>query len=110
MTTKHLEQVEAFIEKAKKDPNLQAKLSSCALEKWGDKHTPLDIDHKKVIDIAREEGYEISLHDLIRAQCDQLSKFWMFEMENSFVGRRSLARIQMSTSIKPATGGCYGYY
>ena len=106
---KQLEHVEAFIAKAKNDPSLQAKLSSCALEKWGDKHTPLDIDHKKVIDIAREEGFEISLHDLIRAQCDQLSKFWMFEMENSFVGRRSLARIQMSTSIKSDRKSYYGY-
>jgi len=107
---KQLEQIEAFIAKAKQDPELQAKLSSCALEKWGDKHTPLDIDHKKVIEIARGAGFEISLHDLIRAQCDQLSKFWMFEMENSFVGRRSLARIQMSTSIKPDRNSYYGYY
>ena len=104
-----MEQVEAFIAKAKEDPNLQAKLSSCALEKWGDKHTPLDIDHKKVIDIAREEGYEISFHDLVRAQCDQLSRFWMFEMENSFVGRRSLARIQISVSVESEAGGYYGY-
>lgn len=105
-----LEQVKAFIAKAKEDPNLQAKLSGCALEKWGDEHTPLDIDHKKVISIAREEGYDISLHDLIRAQCEQLSQFWMFEMENSFVGRRSLARIQISVSTKPQIGGYYGYY
>ncbi|KZR62063.1 Nif11-like leader peptide family natural product precursor [Prochlorococcus sp. MIT 1303] len=88
-------ELEAFIAEARLNPDLQAQLKDCALEKWGDQHTPLDVDPSKVIEVATRAGFTISEADILFAQCQQLNNFWRFEMENAFVARRSLARIQM---------------
>jgi len=102
-----LQAVKDFIAKAKEDPLLRAQLAECSLDQWGDAHTPLDIDHGKVIQIAQGAGYKISLADIIAAQCEQLDKFWTFEMNNSFVARRCIAKIQIHIS---AGGRCPEYY
>ena len=65
------------------------------MEKWGDQHTPLDVDTAKVIEVAKRAGFHVSEADICLAQCQQLNNFWRFEMENAFVARRTLARIQM---------------
>ena len=102
--------IQSFIKQAKSDPCIQKQLAECQLDKWGESHTPLDVDLKKVIQVAKEAGFTITKHDLIRAQCEQLDQFWTFEMTNSIVGRRSLERIQMQISeINPPTNH-YGYY
>ena len=90
-----MNELEAFIAKARQNPELQAQLKDCSLEKWGDQHTPLDVDPSKVIEVAKRAGFTISEADILLAQCQQLNNFWRFEMENAFVARRSLARIQM---------------
>ena len=87
-----------FIAEARRNPLLQKELEFCSLDKWGDSHTPLDVDIDLIIDIARRAGYYLKRQDLIVAQCDQLNKFWRFEMENSFVARRYLARVQCQFS------------
>lgn len=102
--------VQSFIKKAKSDARLQQQLAECQLEKWGESHTPLDVDLKKVIQVAKEAGFTITKHDLIRAQCEQLDQFWTFEMTNSIVGRRSLERIQMQISESNLPTNHYGYY
>ncbi|ABM79532.1 Hypothetical protein P9303_28021 [Prochlorococcus marinus str. MIT 9303] len=91
----HMNELEAFIAEARRNPNLQAQLKDCALEKWGDQHTPLDVDTAKVIEVAKRAGFHVSEADICLAQCQQLNNFWRFEMENAFVARRTLARIQM---------------
>ncbi|WP_236069812.1 Nif11-like leader peptide family natural product precursor [Prochlorococcus marinus] len=90
-----MNELEAFIAEARRNPNLQAQLKDCALEKWGDQHTPLDVDTAKVIEVAKRAGFHVSEADICLAQCQQLNNFWRFEMENAFVARRTLARIQM---------------
>ena len=87
-----------FIAEARRNPWLQKELESCSLEKWGDSHTPLDVDIDLIVDVARRAGYDLKRQDLIVAQCDQLNQFWRFEMENSFVARRYLARAQYQLS------------
>ena len=102
--------VQSFIKKAKSDSRLQQQLAECQLEKWGESHTPLDVDLKKVIQVAEEAGFTITEHDLIHAQCEQLDQFWTFEMTNSIVGRRSLERIQMQISGHRSHLNYYGYH
>ena len=87
-----------FIAEARRNPQLQKELEGCSLELWGDSHTPLDVDMDRILDVARVAGYEITRQDLIAAQCEQLNQFWMFEMENSFVARRYLSRVQYQLS------------
>ena len=102
--------IEAFIKKAKSDASIQGQLAECQLDKWGESHTPLDVDLKKVIQVAKETGFTITEEDLIHAQCMQLDQFWTFEMANSIVARRSLERIQMQISGARASMNHYGYY
>ena len=90
-----MNELEAFIAEARRNPDLQAQLKDCALEKWGDQHTPLDVDTAKVIEVAKRAGFHVSEADICLAQCQQLNNFWRFEMENAFVARRTLTRIQM---------------
>ena len=87
-----------FIAEARCNPQLQKELEGCSLELWGDSHTPLDVDMDRILDVARVAGYEITRQDLIAAQCEQLNQFWRFEMENSFVARRYLSRVQYQLS------------
>ena len=88
-------QLKKFILEARHNPILREKLEGCSIDQWGDSHTPLDVDPHKVIDVARGAGYTITLQDIFKAQCEQLAQFWRFEMENSFVARRSLAKLQL---------------
>ena len=88
-------ELESFIAEARQNPDLQAQLKDCSLEKWGDHHTPLDVDTSKVIEVAKRAGFNLSEADILLAQCQQLDSFWRFEMENAFVARRTLARIQI---------------
>ena len=92
---RRMSELEAFIAEARRNPDLQARLKDCSLEKWGDQHTPLDVDTSKVIEVAKRAGYNLSEADIFLAQCQQLDDFWRFEMENAFVARRTLAKIQM---------------
>jgi hypothetical protein len=87
-----------FIAEARRNLRLQKELEGCSLELWGDCHTPLDVDMDRILDVARRAGYELTRQDLIVAQCDQLNQFWRFEMENSFVARRYLSRVQYQLS------------
>ena len=87
-----------FIAEARRNPQLQKELEGCSLELWGDSHTPLDVDMDRILDVARRAGYALTRQDLIAAQCEQLNQFWRFEMENSFVARRYLARVQCQFS------------
>ena len=93
-----MSQLAEFIAVARKSPEIQKQLEGCSLDDWGDAHTPLDIDQQRVIDVAHAAGFVISRKDLIQAQCEQLNQFWRFEMENSFVARRYLARVQYQLS------------
>jgi len=93
-----MNELEAFIAEARQNPDLQAQLQDCSLEKWGESHTPLDVDPLKVIEVAKRAGFNISAADIFFAQCQQLDNFWRFEMENAFVARRTLSRIQMQIS------------
>jgi hypothetical protein len=101
--------LEAFIAQARLDPALQQQLADCSVEHWGDAHIPLDIDARKVIAIAAAHGFEFSLHDVVKAQCQKLGEFWRFEMENSFVARRSLSLIQYQISGTAGAAPDYGY-
>ena len=87
-----------FIADARSNPQLQKELEGCSLELWGDSHTPLDVDMDRILEVARRAGYELTRQDLIAAQCEQLNQFWRFEMENSFVARRYLSRVQYQFS------------
>ena len=102
-------QLKAFIAEARKDPILREKLEGCSIDQWGDSHTPLDVDPYKVIDVAQDAGYMITLQDIFKAQCEQLTQFWRFEMENSFVARRSLAKLQLSLSDESGSVDYYTY-
>lgn len=87
--------LERFIERAKGDPDVASQLSDCSVDQWGDSHLPLDIDLQRVIDLAAGYGYLFERSDVIASQCRHLQDFSLFEMENSFVARRYLSRIQM---------------
>ncbi|MCT0223797.1 Nif11-like leader peptide family natural product precursor [Synechococcus sp. CS-1328] len=101
--------IEAFIARARIDPGLQRQLADCCLEQWGDSHIPLDIDAQKVIAVAAAHGFQFSMADVVAAQCQKLNEFWRFEMENSFVARRSLSLIQYQISGPAGAGPNYGY-
>ena len=101
--------LEAFIAQARLDPALQQQLDGCSVEHWGDTHLPLDIDARKVMAVAIAHGFEFSFNDVVRAQCQKLSEFWRFEMENSFVARRSLSLIQYQISGPNGSAPDYGY-
>lgn len=101
--------VEAFIARARIDPGLQAELATCALEQWGDSHIPLDVDAQRVIAVAAAHGFDITLADIVSTQSRKLEEFWQFEMENSFVARRSLSLIQYQLSGSPVAAPRYGY-
>lgn len=103
------EALKSFIEKAKQDARLREKLDSCSVESWGDSHTPIDVDPLKVIEVALGEGYLITVGDIIKAQCQQLEQFWEYEMENSFVARRSLAKLQMTVRDNSRSINYYNY-
>ena len=90
-----LSDLERFIERAKTDLDVAAQLSDCSVEKWGDAHLPLDIDLDKVIQLAARLGFTFERSDVISSQCKHLQEFSLFEMDNSFVARRYLARVQM---------------
>ena len=87
-----------FIAEARSNPQLQKELEGCSLELWGESHTPLDVDMDRILGVARRAGYALTRQDLIAAQCEQLNQFWRFEMENSFVARRYLSRVQYQFS------------
>ena len=102
-------QLKDFILAARQNPILREKLEGCSIDQWGDSHTPLDVDPYKVIDVAQGAGYMITLQDIFKAQCEQLTQFWRFEMENSFVARRSLAKLQLSLSDESGSVDYYTY-
>lgn len=102
--------LEAFIAQARLDEALQQQLDNCSVEHWGDTHLPLDIDAQKVMAVAAAHGFEFSFNDVVRAQCQKLSEFWRFEMENSFVARRSLSLIQYQISGAAGFAPDYGYH
>ena len=93
-----MSQLKAFIAAARTNPEIKRELEGCALESWGDCHTPLDVDSQKVLSVASRAGFSLTQEDLIKAQCEHLNKFWKFEMENSFVARRFLSRVQFNLS------------
>jgi|LauGreDrversion4_2_1035121.scaffolds.fasta_scaffold82496_2 hypothetical protein len=90
--------VRDFIAHARANADVSSQLAECSLESWGEAHTPLDVDHFRVIDVAKRAGFDIELSDLVSAQCQELDHFWSFEMNNSFVARRAMSRIQMNLS------------
>jgi len=104
-----LSPIEAFIARARLDPEIQRQLADCALEQWGDAHIPLDIDARKVMDVAAAHGFHFSLADIVATQSRKLEEFWRFEMENSFVARRSLSLIQYQISGSSGGRPRYGY-
>jgi hypothetical protein len=103
-------ELKRFIEHTKKDPELAAKLAQFSVEKWGESHLPLDIDIPEVIELARRRGYHFDNGDVIKSQCEHLQSFWMFEMENSFVARRYMARIQLRIDQGGAQPPAIDYY
>ncbi|WP_158217018.1 Nif11-like leader peptide family natural product precursor [Synechococcus sp. 8F6] len=88
-------ELKRFIEHKKKDPALAAQLAQFGVDQWGEAHLPLDIDIHKLIELARLHGFHFDESDVFKSQCEHLQSFWMFEMENSFVARRYMARIQL---------------
>ena len=103
------EELKTFIEEAKKDSYLRKQLEGCSVDSWGASHTPIDVDPQKVVEVALAAGYTIGIGDVVAAQCQQLEEFWTFEMENSFVARRSLARLQLTISGNSKSINYYGY-
>jgi len=105
-------ELKRFIQRCKSDPELFKQLSEFGVEKWGEEHLPLDIDIDKIIELASRNEYYFDKADIFTCQCKQLQNFWMFEMENSFVARRYLARIQFQISHGDSTLpgiDCYRY-
>ena len=88
-------ELKRFIEHTRKDSALAAQLAQFGVDQWAAAHLPLDIDIQKVIELARLHGYHFDESDVFKSQCEHLQSFWMFEMENSFVARRYMARIQL---------------
>lgn len=99
--------VRDFIAHARANADVSSQLAECSLESWGDAHTPLDVDHDRVIDVAKKAGFDINLPDLVRAQCHELDRFWTDEMNNSFVARRAMSRIQINVSGQKLAGYYY---
>ena len=85
----------AFLSRVRSDPELQRRLSTFQVEKWGEAHLPLDIDLDAVIALAAETGFHFDRCDVVASQCQHLERFASFEMENAFVARRYMARIQL---------------
>ena len=103
-------ELKRFIERCKSDPELFKQLSEFDVEKWGEEHLPLDVNTDKLIELAGRYEYYFDKTDIVASQCKQLQNFWMFEMENSFVARRYLARIQFQINQGPATLKGIDYY
>jgi hypothetical protein len=103
-------ELKRFIENTKKDPKLAAQLAQFSVEKWGEAHLPLDIDIHEVIELARRHDYHFDQGDVFKSQCEHLQSFWMFEMENSFVARRYMARIQLRIDQGGAQLSAIDYY
>ena len=89
------EQLTAFLAKVRSDPELQQQLAAFHVELWGDAHLPLDIDLEAVIALASDIGFHFDRADVVVSQCRHLERFASFEMENSVVAQRYLARIQL---------------
>ena len=89
------EQLTAFLVRVRSDSELQQQLAQFHVELWGDAHLPLDIDLDAVIALASEIGFRFDRADVVTSQCRHLERFASFEMENSVVARRYLARIQL---------------
>ena len=89
------EQLTAFLARVRSDAELQQQLAEFRVELWGDAHLPLDIDLEAVIALAAEIGFKFDRADVVASQCSHLEQFASFEMENSVVARRYLARIQL---------------
>ena len=89
------EQLTAFLSRVRADAELKQQLAAFHVERWGDAHLPLDIDLDAVIALASEIGFHFDRADVVVSQCRQLERFASFEMENSVVARRYLARIQL---------------
>ena len=89
------EQLTAFLARVRSDSKLQQQLAEFRVELWGDAHLPLDIDLEAVIALAAEIGFKFDRADVVASQCSHLEQFASFEMENSVVARRYLARIQL---------------
>jgi len=104
------EQLRQFITRSKQDPVISQELADCAVEKWGDAHLPLDIDLNKVIQLADRYGYRFDRSDVIRSQCQHLQEFALFEMNNAFVARRFLARIQCTVEPASTRWAAIDYY
>ena len=94
----------------KRIQNLPHKLAQFSVEKWGEAHLPLDIDIHEVIELARRHDYHFDQGDVFKSQCEHLQSFWMFEMENSFVARRYMARIQLRIDQGGAQLSAIDYY
>ena len=90
-----VEQLTAFLARVRSDAELQQQLAAFHVELWGDAHLPLDIDLDAVIALASEIGFHFDRADVVASQCRHLERFASFEMENSVVARRYLARIQL---------------
>ena len=71
---------------------------------------PLDVDLKKVIQVAKQAGDTITEQDLIHTQYVELDKFWTVVMANSIIARRSIERIQIQISGVRASMNHFGYY
>jgi len=90
--------VESFIRLAQKDETIKQQLADCSVELWDSAHLPLDIDINKVISVAKDYGFHLTMKEIINTQCNKLAEFWQFEMGNAFVARRSLSLIQYQIS------------
>ena len=88
-------QLLGFLARVRSDDKLQEQLVTFRVDQWGDTHLPLDIDLDAVIALAAETGFHFDRADVVVSQCCQLERFASYEMENAFVARRYLARIQM---------------
>jgi len=103
-------ELKRFIEHTKKDQALAAQLAQFGVDQWGEAHLPLDIDIHKLIELARLHGFHFDESDVFKSQCEHLQSFWMFEMENSFVARRYMARIQLHIDKGNTRLSETGYY
>ena len=101
--------VESFIRFAQKDQVIKDRLADCSVELWDSGHLPLDIDIKKVIAVAKDYGFHLTIQEIVHTQCNKLAEFWQFEMGNAFVARRSLDLIQYQISGGTPTIDYYLY-
>ena len=73
------DQLTAFLSRVRSDPELQRRLSTFQVEKWGEAHLPLDIDLDAVIALAAETGFHFDRCDVVASQCQHLERFASFE-------------------------------